>query len=112
MPRPHDPQQPQDGLIGCLAILAWIAYMIVSLRLLGRYIGNFIVHVAYGTGQPGALYIVNNQGLLSNGQYLSARLHVFIMATIFVIWALLGGMIYLLAGELRMRWAFRRVWRK
>jgi len=93
-------------------MILWIVYMIVSFRFLGRYIGNSIVYVAYGTDRIGALYIVNNQGLLSNGQYLSARLHVLIALTIFLFWAVLGALIYMLISELRMRWAFRRLWRK
>ena len=101
-----------DDSIGCIPMLLWVVYMIVSVRFLGRFIGNFIVHVAYDTDRMGALTIVNKQGLLSNGQYLSGRLHAFIMLVIFLTWAGLGALIYMLIAELRMRWAFRRWWRR
>jgi hypothetical protein len=101
-----------DDSIGCIPMLLWIAYMIVSFRFLLRFIGNFIVHVAYDTDRIGTLYIVNKQGLLSNGQYLSGHLKAFIFMVIFLTWAALGALIYMLISELRMRWAFRRWWRR
>jgi hypothetical protein len=112
-PHPRPTRTPEnagaDGP-GCLGIIVWLVFAIVSSRYLAVWADDLFVFVFYHTDAPGrGLRVVDwKQGILSNGEHIPQPWNFLRVLMMFIPWALLCAMVYFLIDKIEVWWKVRR----
>ena len=94
------------GNLGCIGLVVWLIFVLVSAHFLSVWADDFFVHVFYKTDAFGHGLRVKDwkQGILTDGREIPPTWDFLRVMIFFIPWVVLCGLTYLLIDQARFRW--------